>query len=928
MATEALEREIVGRDEELATLREVLAATDRLPSALVIDGEAGIGKTTLWRAGVASAEAFGYRVLLARPAEAESQVSYAGLRDLFDPLPNRAFDELPPPQRRALEIALLRRDAEGHVPDQGTIAFGVLSVLRSTVESPVLVAIDDLQWLDEPSAFALWFAARRLREEPIGFLFSVRSGEGTDLAGILRGFVSEERVRRVSVGALSLGALHHVIQARVGLALPRPLLTRVRDSAAGNPFFALEIAHALTAAGRLPEVGEPLPVTTELTQLIGERLSALPTTAHEPLLVAASVPHPTLGLLATAVGEDALARLRPAVEAGLVDLVGERVRFSHPLFASTVYAGATGEERQEVHQRLAEVVEDPEERARHLAAAASAPDPNVAAALDEAVCVASSRGAPQAAAELGEHAVRLTPPEDADAGYRRRLAAGDAYFEAGDTAHAHALFAAAAEDAVGTARAAALSRLARVHVFEGDRTASVELCTRALADAGDDLELRSEIEEGLAVAYYFKRENLGAAAAHARSAVEAARQLDRPRALAEGLAIQGLVDGLLGRASARPAFEEALQLDGATDDLRVLRRPRFSFAVYLSWTDDLVEAKAAFESLYREAVDRGDESTIPLTLAHLSELECILGDWKAAAHWADASYDAAVLTGQLPHQAYALAARALVDAHLGTADRAQRSARDALGLTLEAGSYGSTTSRAALALLALSLGQPADARDALAPLVDHCETAGIAEPGAVRFVPDAIEALIELGSFDDARALLERYEERARRLVRRSALVAACRCRGLLASSCGEDSAAVAALTQALAELESLPLPFERARTLLALGTAQRRARQRRDARETLEQALSGFTELGASLWSERVRTELRRISGRAPSRGELTASEQRVAELVAEGRTNKEVAAVLHLTERTIEGTLSRVYSKLGVRSRSELAHRWATRD
>jgi DNA-binding NarL/FixJ family response regulator len=921
-------QEVVGRDEELATVREVLADLERLPSALVIDGEAGIGKTTLWRAGISLAEAFGYRVLLARPAEAERQVSYAGLRDLFDPLLDRAFDELPPPQRRALEIALLLREAEGHVPDQGAIAVGVLGALRSAAESPVLVAVDDFQWLDGPSAFALRYAARRLHGEPIGFLLSVRRSDEIDLAGILREFAFEQRVRRLPVGGLSLGALHHLIQARVGLALPRPLLMRVRESAAGNPFFALELAHALAAGGRLPEVGEPLPVTTELSRLIGERLAALPATAHWPLLVVASVPHPTLGLLDTVLGEEASVRLRPAVEAGLVDVVGERVRFSHPLFASTMYAGASREERREVHQRLATVVDDPEERARQLAAGAADPDPNVAGALDEAARVASSRGAPQAAAELAEQAVRFTPQEDSDAAHRRRLAAGDAYFEAGDTARAHELFAAAADGAVGSKRAAALSRLARMHVFEGDLVASVQLCGRALADAGDDLELRSEIEEGLAVAYYFSRENLGAAAAHARSAVEAARRLDRLRALAEGLAIQGLVDGLLGRASARQAFDEGLQLESATEDLRVLRRPRFSFAVYLGWTDDLVAAKGAFESLYSEALDRGDESTIPLALAHLSELECSLGDWQAAAHWADASYDAAVLTRQLPHQAYSLAARALVDAHAGSADGAERSAREALQLAPELGSYGSATSRAALAVLALSFGQPAVAHDALAPLVDHCETAGIAEPGAVRFVPDAIESLIELGSHDDARVLLERYEERARRLVRRSALAAACRCRGLLASANGDESGAVAALTQALAGLESLPLPFERGRTLLALGTAQRRARQRREARETLEQALGVFDQLGAARWSERVRAELRRISGRAPSRKELTASERRIAELVAEGRTNKEVAAVLHLTERTVEGTLSRVYSKLGVRSRSELAHRWATRN
>jgi len=464
-------------------------------------------------------------------------------------------------------------------------------------------------------------------------------------------------------------------------------------------------------------------------------------------------------------------------------------------------------------------------------------------------------------------------------------------------------------------------------VFEGDRAASVVLCRRALADVGDDLELRSEIEEGLAVAYYFMRENLVAAAAHARSAVEAARQLGRPRALAEGLAIQGLVDGLLGRSSAGPAFEEALNLEPATRDLRIMRRPSFSFAVYVSWTDDLRTAKTQFESLYRESLERGDESTIPLALAHLSAIECAVGDWRAAARWADASYESSVLTGQLPHQAYALAARALVDAHLGLTEQARAGANEALRLGRESGSYGSVTSRAALGLLALSLERPQEAHEALGPLVDHFESAGIVEPGALWFVPDAIESLIELGEQEAATALLERFAERARRLGRRSSLAAAHRCRGLLSISVGEEDAAIASILQAREELASLPLPFERARALLALGSVQRRVRQRRAARKTLEEAQRLFDDLGAYRWSERTKAELGRISGRQPSTGELTASEKRVAELVAEGRTNKEVAATLHLTERTVEGTLSRVYAKLGVRSRTELAHRWVTR-
>jgi DNA-binding CsgD family transcriptional regulator len=238
--------------------------------------------------------------------------------------------------------------------------------------------------------------------------------------------------------------------------------------------------------------------------------------------------------------------------------------------------------------------------------------------------------------------------------------------------------------------------------------------------------------------------------------------------------------------------------------------------------------------------------------------------------------------------------------------------------------FATTTSLWALGLLELSLDNPANAHEQLGPLVARIEGAGIGEPGSIRFVTDDVEALVRLGELDTATTQLERFEQQAQRLGRRSALAAAHRCRGLIAAAAGAADEAQAEYSRALDELVDLSLPLERARTLLALGLAQRQARQRRAARNSLERALRLFEELGASLWAERARGELGRISGRAPSRGALTASERRVAELVAEGRTNREVADLLHITPRTVEGTLSRVYAKVGVRSRTELARRW----
>jgi DNA-binding CsgD family transcriptional regulator len=201
----------------------------------------------------------------------------------------------------------------------------------------------------------------------------------------------------------------------------------------------------------------------------------------------------------------------------------------------------------------------------------------------------------------------------------------------------------------------------------------------------------------------------------------------------------------------------------------------------------------------------------------------------------------------------------------------------------------------------------------------------VGEPGSVRFVPDEIEALIALGRLDEADTLLGWLEKRGRVLDRASALAAAGRCRGLLLTARRDEAAALAAFERALAEHDRVSMPFDRARTLLALGAALRRAKRKRDARETLGQALATFERLGARIWADRALVELGRIGGRAPAEGALTPSEQRIAALVAEGRTNREVAAALFLSDRTVESHLTHVYRKLGVRSRAELARRFA---
>ncbi len=307
--------------------------------------------------------------------------------------------------------------------------------------------------------------------------------------------------------------------------------------------------------------------------------------------------------------------------------------------------------------------------------------------------------------------------------------------------------------------------------------------------------------------------------------------------------------------------------------------------------------------------------------------ECVAGAWEQALAHADECFDLGLTAGQVSLHAVALAERALVEAHLGDESAARGDAEEALRLGAPLNALVAERAAAwAVGLLELSLGHPARAHERLGPLVAGRRAAGIGEPGDMRFVTDEVEALIGIGRIAEADAMLDWYGELAERSGRVFALAASGRCRGLLASARGEPDAAIAALEASRARYATIADPFGLGRTLLVLGSVQRRALQRHAARESLEASLGIFEGLGARLWAERATAELGRIGGRQAVGDELTSSERQVAALVAEGHTNREVAADLVLSERTIEGHLSNIYAKLGVRSRTELAHRFTS--
>jgi DNA-binding CsgD family transcriptional regulator len=352
-------------------------------------------------------------------------------------------------------------------------------------------------------------------------------------------------------------------------------------------------------------------------------------------------------------------------------------------------------------------------------------------------------------------------------------------------------------------------------------------------------------------------------------------------------------------------------------------------ATALTWSDEFESARSILTSVRDRAYDRAEESSLPWILVNLGLVEFLAGRWEEAERYARDGNEIAAQTGQEPQRLSTLAVLSLVNACRGNVQAARADAEIVLG---RAEVYGAMLARiigsTAIGLLELSLDHPDAAHRLLGPLGEQLEEGGVREPGSAAFIPDEIEALIGLGRLDEAEVLLDRLERRARRLDRASALAAGGRCRGLLAAATGDLNSALTVLEQAMAEYERVPIPFERARTLLALGSTSRRAKRKRAARESLQEALTIFEELGARLWADKARAGLARIGGRAPATEELTATERRVASLAAEGRSNKEIGAALFVTVKTVEANLSRIYAKLGVRSRAALAHHFASEE
>jgi DNA-binding CsgD family transcriptional regulator len=893
------------------------------PAALVLQGEPGIGKTVVWRAGVAAARRLSYRVLITRPTEAESRLSYSALGDLLDEALGEAFvgSRPPPPrpQREALEVALLRRRGRQPRPDQRAVSLAALAVLKALSSvAPLVVAIDDVQWLDSPSAQVLKFAIRRLGDERVGILFASRGAQDDEDPFGLAEALTADRVERLTIGPVSIEALDGIVRGRLGAGLPRPVLVQLHQASGGNPFYALEIARAMERGER--PTGQLLPVPETLRELIRDRLRKLPARTRAALVAAAALSRPTVTLVGSAVASGtAKAAMARGLDAGVIEVDGENIRFTHPLFGSVLYSDASNAARSRLHRRLAAIVADHEERAWHLALSVDGPDAGVAAALDEAAAKARARGAPDAAAKLAEQAWQLTPAERNVDARRRAVEAAEFYEEAGNTERCRALLEeVVAASPPGEERARALIRLAWTRSYQDGLPSSVDLFHQVLAECGEDLATRVEAEMGLAWSFHLR--DVITAQSHARAAVESARRFGDRRVLAEALAVDGFVQALLGRDRSVNEVEQAVSIEGRAGWTPQLVRPRWILGILFQWAGNLHAARDILQPLYRVSRERGDENALPNVLGHLSRVECRLGHWEVASRLANEAYQLTLQTGQRTELPYVLYARALADACMGNIGSVRADVDEGLELAGSTMIWGIELS-AVLGFVELSLGDAGEAHRHLAPIVEALESAGVEEPGVFRVHPDEIEALISLGDLERAKALLGPFEERAKARNHVWAMPLAGRCRGLLLAAGGDFEGAIRSLETALRDHERLPEPFELARTLHAKGVVERRAKRKREARASLERALSMFDELGAALWSERTRAELARIGGRAPAPLSLTPTEARVAALVSRGSTNREAADALFMSVNTVEANLKRIYRKLGIRSRTELS-------
>lgn len=900
--------EVVGRGPEINRIVRWFRADG--PPTLVIGGPAGVGKSTVLAAAVAAIRGSGVRVLASSPTEAESRLSYSGLADLLGDEMALAGPSLPRPQGRALAVAMRLEDPGDRAPDETAVARGLLQALRVIARSgSCLVSIDDLRWLDGPSLAAVIYAARRLGPgDRIRILTTQRSG-----APEPAGLDDPDAVARVFLGPLSVGGIHRVLRLHTGTSLSRPRLLEVHAGSLGNPLHALELARA-RESGATPEDGT-------LARLFQARIGALPPGTQQALLVVAASADRSLDRLARAWAGDVAGAIGPAIAAGLVTIERDQVRPLHPLVTHLAYESADGPARRDAHRQLALTASGDEERALHLGRSVAGPDAATADQVDAAAREARARGVRALAATLYESAARLTPGAAVEDRARRLLAAASAWFDSGDTVRVEAILEPLiAELPIGDQRCEARWRLGKALDEAGRWREAVALWTEALSES-DDLALRSQVQCSLAITALYTDSIERALDLATDGLGEAERSAD-PRAIGRALAVQAFLLALSADARFRVLMDRALAIEASVDEPLGEWSPSAIAAECARHIGDTDAALRHYQSVLDRATGAGDANIEQWAAFGLAWTQIVAGDLASASELADLVLDIADQTRVMWIPARSL--RALIDAWLGDLANARTLVQEAIRLATEADE--TTHQFTAVAVLGTIEALAGDAREAARVFGRARQLAGslgLAHASALRTYLFEAEVAAAAGELAQADAALTAFRTIVGDEPPSWSIPNLARAHAAILQASGNPQAAIALLERSI-DAPGIQPP-DRARSLLALGSARRRAREYVRAREALVEALALFERLGTPPWIAAVERELGRIPGRRASpTEELTAAEMRIAERVAAGHSNKDVAADLVLSVKTIEVTLTRVYEKLGVRSRSELAARY----
>jgi len=901
-----------GRRTELAALDRLLTeARAGQSQVLVLRGEAGAGKTALL--DYLHEQASGFRVARAVGVESEMELAFAGLHQLCTPMLGNLAG-LPGPQRDALGTVFGL--STGEAPDRLLVGLAALGLLSAAAEElPLVCLVDDAQWLDQASAQALAFVARRLLAEPVALVFAVREpGEEQQWRGL----------PPLTVGGLSRGDARALLDSVTPGRLDEQVQDRIVAETRGNPLALLELPRGLSAAELAGGFGVPDTPTLagRIERSFLRQLQSLPVKTQRLLLAAAAEPIGDVTLLWRAatwlgVGADAAA---PAEAAGLIEL-GARVRFRHPLLRAAVYRAAALPDRREVHRALAEATDpgaDPDRRAWHRALAATEPDEAVARELEGSAARAQGRGGVAATAAFLQRSAELTP-DPARRG-ARALAAARAKFAAGAPDAAYELLAVAELGQLDELQRAELARLRAQMAFAERRGSDGP---KLLLDAAKKL---GPLDSGLARETYL--EALGAAISAgrlgrgltARQAAEAVRtsappapQPPRPLDLLLDGAATRLTEGYVaGVPPLRRALDALVQHGGRSEAGILGWLPLAAIALEL-WDDATWhEVTARAVGLAREA---GALAVLPIALTYRAAVDVHEGEFGAAAGLIEEANAITAATGSASLGYISMILAAWRGRETRALELIKALIRDS---TARGGGRVLALAWYATAVLHNGLGGYAAA---LAGARRGCEYEDLGLFGLS--LVELVEAGARTGASDEASEALRQLSERTRAAGSEWALGIEARSRALLSDGPAADTL----YREAIDRLGRSRIAVHLARAHLVYGEWLRREQRRVEAREHLRAAHDMFGRFGAQAFAERARWELQATGETVrkrtvDTREALTVQEAQVARLAAEGHTNPEIGAQLFISPRTAEYHLRKVFSKLGISSRRQLRH------